>query len=77
MTTLVEMPVEHHRQLMSNCSDPEHWEVLDSGVLLPARENDHSQMVVILCEPEQAKLIVELASRVYPEALQAIKQYTA
>jgi hypothetical protein len=72
--TLVEMPLDCHRQLMSKCSE---CEILTNGILLPASRNDHSQTVVIFCDPEQLEMIINLASQICPEALPSIKQYTA
>jgi hypothetical protein len=76
MRTLIEIPREHHGKLMAKCgtSDQE-YKILSHGILMPSRDNDN--VIVFLCEPEQAKLIIDFATRVYPNAVPEIKEYSA
>jgi hypothetical protein len=72
------MPLAQHRELSARCSDSDReYAILNSGVLMPSLSNNKEpRIVVIVCQPEQVKLIVDFAMRVYPEAVSAIKEYT-
>ena len=79
MKTLVEMSKEHFDRLLAKCpvSDRE-YEIMKNGVITPYGETGKSpRTVVILCERTEAKLILDLARRLYPVAARQIRQYSA
>ena len=52
------------------------YPMLSTGILM-ASDDNRPRRVVILCEPEQVKVIMDLAKRVYPEGVSDIQEYTA
>ena len=77
MRRLVEIPLKHYRELMAKVSESDReYAMLNTGILM-ASDDNRPRRVVILCEPEQVKLIMDLAKRVYPEGVSDIQEYTA
>jgi hypothetical protein len=79
MKTLVEMSSEHFDRLLakSAVSDRE-YEILKNGVVTDYGEKGKwPRTVVILCDPADAKLLLNFARRVYPVAYRQIRQYPA
>jgi hypothetical protein len=78
MKTLIEIPRQYYEKLMAKCGTAgEEHKILSTGMLIPRRKDDDTEVVVMFCEPEQAKLIVDFAIRVYPDAAPEIKEYSA
>ena len=77
MRRLVEIPLKHYRELMAKVSESDReYAMLNTGILM-ASDDNRPRQVVILCEPEQVKVIMDLAKRVYPEGVSDIQEYTA
>ena len=77
MRRLVEIPLKHHRELMAKVSESDReYAILNAGILM-ASDGNTPRRVVIPCEPEQVKLIMDFAKRVYPEGVSDIQEYTA
>ena len=77
MRRLVEIPLKHDRELMAKVSESDReYAMLNTGILM-ASDDNRPRQVVILCEPEQVKVIMDLAKRVYPEGVSDIQEYTA
>jgi len=73
---MVELPVERYEQLRDKCdpSSPE-LELLINACIDTRPKGKHIERIVqILCEKEQAIALLNLATRLCPDAIPAIKQ---
>jgi hypothetical protein len=75
--TLLEMSVEHHRELLAKCAAlNREYAVLKNGIVIPSANSDGAPPnVAIVCEPVQAKHILDLVSQLYPEAAPHIQEF--
>jgi hypothetical protein len=78
MRTLIEMSLEHYNGLLAKCagSDRE-YAIMKNAIVMPDSEGGEARRVAILCESDQAKKILDLASQFYPEAVPHIQEFTA
>jgi hypothetical protein len=79
MKTLLEIPFEHYSALLARCSTSEiEYTILKNGIVLPdSKPGKQQTTVAIRCEPDQAKTILDLARRLYPEAVPYIQEFTS
>ena len=63
---IVDIPMEHYNNLLQRCDAkrPE-FETLKNGVINRVKE---PQAVEILCPIEEARLLLEFATEIYPQA---------
>jgi hypothetical protein len=75
--TLVEMSFEHYDRLLAKCpATDREYQILKNGVIAPYGETGKSRrVVVLLCEKSEAKLVLDLARRLYPMATREIREY--
>ena len=67
MKIFVDIPLDHYNGFVERCdaSRPE-YEILKNGVI--TRDRQERRAVEILCEVQDAKMILDLASHIYPHA---------
>ncbi len=74
MKVLIEMTPEHYELFVAECDiTSREYTILKNSVVTGqpyAREN---RMVWILCDRDEAKLLLDTAARVYPEVVATIK----
>jgi hypothetical protein len=73
MKILVDIPMDDYNNFLQRCdaSRPE-YEMLKNGIITKDREKRPA--VEILCELEDARMILELASEVYPHAMRHVEE---
>jgi hypothetical protein len=79
MKTMLDIPFEHYSGLLAKCeSSKTEYIILKNGIILPNGGRTGEQTsVAILCEPEEAKKIFDLAKHLYPEAVPHIHEYAS
>lgn len=67
MKIFVDIPMDHYTGFVERCdaSRPE-FEILKNGMI--TRDRQEMRAVEILCEVQDAKMILDLATQVYPHA---------
>jgi hypothetical protein len=65
MKIFIDIPIDHYHNLLQRCG-PAHpeYELLKNGVI--TRDREKCPAVEILCEPEDARRILDLANAIYP-----------
>lgn len=73
------MSFEHYDRLLAKCpATDREYQILKNGVIAPYGETGKSRrVVVLLCEKSEAKLVLDLARRLYPIATREIREYPA
>ena len=71
MKTLIEMSLNHYHRLLAMCRESNREpEIIRNG--LGAGSDPHT--VVIVCKSEEARMILDLATRRYPAAIPRIRE---
>ena len=73
-TLLIRLPPEHYDLFVAACeiTSPE-YTILKNNIVARHQSSDEQPTVDILCEMEEAKLLLETARRLYPEAVPFIE----
>jgi hypothetical protein len=73
MKILVDIPMDDYNNFLQRCdaNRPE-YEMLKNGIITQDREKRPA--VEILCEVEDARMILELASEIYPHAVAHVEE---
>lgn len=73
MKILVDIPMDDYNNLLQKCeaTRPE-YEMLKNGIITEDREKRRA--VEILCDVDDAKMILDLASKVYPHAAPHVQE---
>lgn len=73
MKILVDIPIDDYNNFVQRCdaTRPE-YEMLKNGIITQDREKRPA--VEILCEVEDAKMILDLASEIYPHAVRHVQE---
>jgi hypothetical protein len=73
MKILVDIPMDDYNNFLQRCdaSRPE-YETLKNGIITQDREKRPA--VEILCDVEDAKMILDLASEIYPHAVAHVRE---
>jgi hypothetical protein len=73
-TLLIQLPPEHYDLFVAACeiTSPE-YTILKNNIVARDQSSDEPPMVEILCHMAEAKLLLEAARRVYPEAVPFIE----
>lgn len=74
MNILIEMSPEHYDPFVGKC-DSESWEysILINGMVVRDPDSGEKQAIEILCDKDEAVRLIEVANRLYPEAIPALK----
>ena len=78
MKTVIQLSLEHHERLLKYASEASPgYAILKNGVKVPhTKKGARSDVVVILCEEDQARSILESAKHFCPEAVPQIEKWT-
>ena len=73
-TLLIRLPPEHYDLFVAACeiTSPE-YTILKNNIVARHQSSDEQPTVEILCDMEEAKLLLETARRLYPEAVPFIE----
>ena len=73
MKILVDIPMDDYNNFVQRCdaTRPE-YEMLKTGLI--TRDREKRPAVEILCEVEDAKMILDLASEIYPHAVPHVQE---
>jgi len=73
MKILIDIPMEDYSKFLQRCdaTRPE-YEMLKTGIVTQDREKRRA--VEILCDVEDAKMILDLASEIYPHAVPHVQE---
>ena len=73
-TVLIRLPPEHYDLFAAACeiTSPA-YTILKNNLVARHQTSDEPPLVEILCDMEEAKLLLEAARRVYPEAVPFIE----
>jgi hypothetical protein len=71
----VELSIDHYDHLLEKADrSSREYEILANGLIVRRRRGDHFERVVeISCGMEEAKRLLALARRIYPDAITAIE----
>ena len=75
MTTLtIQLPPEHYDLFVAACeiTSPE-YTILKNNIAARHQSSDEQPTVEIMCDMDEAKLLLETARRLYPEAVRFIE----
>ena len=66
---MIQLPPEHYDLLVAACeiTSPE-YTILKNNRVASHQSNEEPPMIEIMCDMEEAKLLLETARRLYPEA---------
>ena len=71
---LIEMSPEHYDLFVAECDiKSREYSVLKNAVITRAESSDEQRKIEILCDEEEARGLLSAATRIYPEAIPAIK----
>jgi hypothetical protein len=71
---LIEMPPEHYDPLVGKCdSESPEYSTLINGMVVRHPDTGEKRVIEILCDKEEAVRLLDTASRLYPEAVPALK----
>jgi hypothetical protein len=75
MTVLIEITLDHYDRLLEKADiSSREYEILKNGLIVHRPKGDHFERVVeISCGMEDTKKLLEVANRIYPDAVAAIK----
>ena len=74
MKILIEMPLEHYNPFVAKCgSGTQEYSTLINGMVVRDADTGEKQLIEILCEKDEAKRLLDVASRLYPKAMPAIE----
>jgi hypothetical protein len=73
-TVVIQLPAEHYDLFVAACdiTSPE-YTILKNNLVARHQSPDEQPTVEILCDMDEAKLLLETAQRVYPEAVPFIE----
>ncbi len=73
-TVLIRLPPEHYDLFVAACeiTSPE-YTILKNNIAARHQNSDEAPIIEILCDMDEAKLLLEAARRVYPEAVPFIE----
>ena len=73
-TVLIRLPPEHYDLFAAACdiTSPE-YTILKNNIVPRQQSTEEPPMVEILCDMDEAKLLLEAARQVYPEAVPFIE----
>lgn len=73
-TLLIRLPPEHYDLFVAACeiTSPE-YTILKNNIVARHQSSDEQPTVEILCDMEEAKMLLETARRLYPEAMPFIE----
>ena len=73
-TLLIQLPAEHYDLFAAACeiTSPE-YTILKNNIVARHQSSDEQPTVEILCDMDEATLLLEAARRVYPEAVPFIE----
>jgi hypothetical protein len=73
-TLLIRLPSEHYDLFVAGCeiTSPE-YTILKNNIVARHQNSDEQPTVEIMCDMEEAKLLLETARRLYPEAVPFIE----
>jgi hypothetical protein len=71
---LIQLPPEHYDLFVAACeiTSPE-YTILKNNIVARRQSSEEPPMVEIICDMDEAKLLLEIARRVYPEAVPFIE----
>lgn len=72
----IEFPFERYNRLRNKCdeSSPEFSVLINGCIDRRPKGNDFERFIEILCDKKQAEALLGLATRLWPEAVPAIKR---
>ena len=73
-TLLIRLPSEHYDLFVAACeiTSPE-YTILKNNIAARHQNSDEQPTVEIMCDMDEAKLLLETARRLYPEAMPFIE----
>jgi hypothetical protein len=73
-TVLIQLPPEHYELFVAACeiTAPE-YTILKNNIVARDQSSDEPPMVEILCDMDEAKLLLETARELYPDAVPFIE----
>lgn len=76
MKVTIEFPLERYNRLRNKCdeSSPEFRVLMNGCIDRRPKGNDFERFIEILCDKKQAEALLDLATRLCPEAVPAIKR---
>lgn len=79
MKTLIELTFQDYNRILEECPELDReYAILKNGLLTPYVESrDDTRTVIILCNADEAKAIIDLAKRLFPNATPKIGTYAA
>jgi len=71
---MIQLPPEHYDLFVAACeiTSPE-YTILKNNIAARHQSSDEQPTVEIMCDMEEAKLLLETARRIYPEAVPFIE----
>ena len=71
---LIQLPPEHYDLFVAACeiTSPE-YTILKNNIVARHQSSEEPPMVEIICDMDEAKLLLETARRLYPEAVPFIE----
>ena len=73
-TLLIKLPPEHYDLFVAACDiKSPAYTILKNNVAARRQSSDEQPTVAILCDMDEAKLLLETATNVYPEAVPFIE----
>lgn len=73
-TLLIQLPAEHYDLFVGACEiTSAEYTILKNNLVARQQSSEEPPMVEILCDMDEAKLLLEASRRVYPEAVPFIE----
>jgi hypothetical protein len=71
---VIDIPPEHYEPFVKKCdSESREYSILINGMVVRHPDSGEKQAIEILCDKEEAVRLLDTASRLYPEAIPALK----
>ena len=76
MKIVIELPLEHHQRLLKYANEASPvYSTLKNGVKIAHSDDGQSEVIVILCDEEQAEMLRQVANHFCPEAVPEIARW--
>jgi hypothetical protein len=73
---VIELPLEHHERLLKYANEASPvYSTLKNGVKIAHSDGGQSEIIVILCDEEQAEMLRQVANHFCPQAVPEIARW--
>ena len=79
MKMIIEISLDHYDRFLEKCdASSREYEILKNALIVSHRKDGHYERIIeIACEVAEAQMLLDIARRLYPDAVSAIAKAIA